>query len=216
MAAAHRTCRSATSERARRGKAGVAWHALPVRLDIVVAQLLDTIARLRCRERPDGHGADFALLGRFARHSPQFTQFTGATSGATDSLEDPVKRPLPVHESLSASLHTPCVTSPPWALCCEKARGSPGPWIRMQSRALPRQDVAVTRVNPLRWLFFSRCATTLGSSMRTGSQPKALNCSYLTSHDKDVNICDMSVTFLSTVGGTVGGITLTAILAFQW
>jgi hypothetical protein len=33
---------------------------------------------------------------------------------------------------------------------------------------------------------------------------------------KDVNICDMSVTFLSTVGGTVGGITLTAILAFQW
>jgi hypothetical protein len=33
---------------------------------------------------------------------------------------------------------------------------------------------------------------------------------------KDVNICDMSVTFLSAVGGTVGGITLTAILAFQW
>jgi hypothetical protein len=46
----------------------VAWHALPVRLDIVVAQLLDTIARLRCRERPDCHGADFALLGRFALH----------------------------------------------------------------------------------------------------------------------------------------------------
>jgi len=45
---------------------------------------------------------------------------------------------------------------------------------RMQSRALRRQDTAVTRVNPLRWLFFSRCATTLGSSMRTGSQPKAL------------------------------------------